>query len=292
MTTVYVNGQYLPRKHATIGAEDRAANFSDGIYEVVLIKHGVMIDEEAHQKRLERSLKGLRIAAPMTWNALRVIVRRLLRVNGLLNTDAALYLQVSRGVAKRDHPFPKYAVPSVFAMVSRIKPLSKAAYQNGGKAITTEDLRWLGRDIKTISLLPNILAKQEAVEAGVTEAILVEKDGTVTEGSATNVFIVTNEGALLTHPADRHILSGITRAGVIEVAKEADVKVRERCFDVETLKKAKEIFITSTTKHVFPIVEVDGTKIGDGKVGSTTKTLIKAYEAYVNQQWMEQCKQR
>ncbi len=292
MTIVYVNGKYTHRNHASIGAEDRASSFGDGVYEVALIKHGVMIDEVAHCKRLERSLAGLKIDAPMGWAALRQIIKRLLRVNGLSHVDATLYLQISRGQAKRDHAFPKDAIPSLFIMASRAAYPSSKLYETGGAAITAEDIRWLRRDIKSISLLPNVLAKQHSVEQKAHEAILIEADGTVTEGSSSNLFLVNKEKKLLTHPADNHILGGITRAGVIDVAKEHGIHVEEERFTHADLLQASELFLTSTTKHIFPITMLDGKKVGNGKVGEITRDLIKHYQKFVAKQWEKSCTQR
>ncbi len=290
MSIVYINGQYVTRQNAMIGAEDRAASFGDGVYEVILIKQGCMIDEKAHEKRLERSLGGLQMDAPMAWNAIKLIIRRLLRLNHLLTKDVALYLQVSRGEAKRDHPFPVNITPSLFISVSPAKFLNKSYYEKGASAITTEDIRWLRRDIKSTSLLPNVLAKQQAAEANVAEAILIEKDGTVTEGSSSNLFLVNDAGELLTHPADRHILNGITRMGVIAVAKEQGVKVREERYHEDMLRNAKELFITSTTKHILPITFVDGKPIYQGEVGEVTSKLISAYKNFIDAQKELSCK--
>lgn len=284
MTIVYINGHYTYRQDAVLGAEDRATCFGDGVYEVMLIKQGVILDEAAHFQRLQRSLDGLKIERPMSDGAIKLILKRLLRVNHLLRQDASVYLQISRGVAKRDHGFPENALPSLFISVTPVKYMARAYYEQGAAVITAEDIRWLRRDIKSTSLLPNILARQQAIEANVQEAILVEADGTVTEGSSTNVFMVDDAGVLFTHPADHHILGGVTRQGVIAVAKKAGVKVKEQCFSRKALENAQEIFITSTTKHIFPITLVDGKAVGTGKVGKVTKQLMQAYEDFVNAQ--------
>ncbi len=284
MALVYINGNYVRRQYASISAEDRSACFGDGVYEVVLIKNGVIINEQKHQERLERSLAGLMIPAPMEWRAMRLILRRLLRVNRLLSSDTILYLSVSRGRAKRDHAFPEYTMPSLFMMVSRVSYPSVAAYEKGSAAITVEDIRWLKRDIKSISLLPNVLAKQQAVEINAKEAILIEADGTVTEGSSSNVFLLNEKKELLTHPVDRHILAGITREGVIEVAKNNNIQVKEVRFGTVELMNAYEVFVTSTTKHILPITSIDGKEVGDGKVGRVTKQLMKLYKGYISEQ--------
>lgn len=289
MSYIYINGQYQLRHHAVIPAEDRANLFADGIYEVVYIKQGFILDEDGHRRRLERSLSELQVPLPMAWEAMRFIIKRLLKLNSLQKADVALYMQISRGVAKRDHAFPKHAIPSVMMMASRAKFPSKAAYENGVAAITVKENRWLRRDIKSVSLLPNCMAKQAAVEAGVMESIFVEEDGTITEGSATNIFIVDKNQSLITHQQDEHILGGITRDGVLEVARSSNVKVLEQNFDLKALQGAFEVFMTSTTKHILPVTTIDGKKVGDGKVGAVTKRLMEAYQAYLNEQVKRAC---
>lgn len=278
----YVNGEFLPHENATVHIEDRGNVFSDGVYEVALIKNGRLIDWPEHCTRLRYSLDGLKIGYELSEEKLQQIVLDLLKRNQL--DHASVYIQITRGVAKRDHQFPENATPSLLMMVSPFKPPSDAQYANGEKAITVPDMRWKRRDFKTISLLPNTLAKQQAVEAGAVEAILVEDDDIITEGSATNFFIVTQDGTLQTHPATHRILGGITRLGVLKVARENNIPVKEEAFTQTQMMQAAESFITSTTKHILPIVEIDGQKLGNGSVGPVTKKLMALYKDYIKEQ--------
>ena len=279
----YINGKFLPHEQATVHMEDRGYVFSDGVYEVALIKNSVFIDWKEHCERLQYSLDGLRIGFKVDANQLELLVRELLAKNNL--QDAVLYLQITRGVAKRDHQFPNpLPQPSLVMMVSPSKALPAEQYENGIKAITVPDERWKRRDFKTISLLPNTLAKQQAIEAGVGEAIFVEDDGFVTEGSATNFFIIDKSGTLRTHPLGPRILGGITRMGVLQVANNAGVKVFESAFTKDEMLAANEAFITSTTKHILPVTNIDGKNVGDGKVGEVTRELMRLYKMYIDNQ--------
>jgi D-alanine transaminase len=279
----YVNGEYVEHNNALVHIEDRGYVFSDGVYEVALIKNAVIIDWEEHCQRLQKSLDGLKINFKVSKKELEIIIRELLSCNSM-NT-AVLYLQITRGIAPRLHQFPPASVkPFVTMTLSYFKPLSQTLLETGAKAIMLPDLRWKLRNLKTISLLPNILAKQEAVNAGAEEAILFEEDGKVTEGNSTNVFMVDEKGCLLTHPANENILGGITRMGVINVAQSNSINVLEQAFNTDSLKNASEVFITSTTKHILPITNIDGKNVADGKVGETTKKLMKFYSDYINKQ--------
>lgn len=281
----YVNGNFVDHDQATVHVEDRGYQFSDGVYEVVLIKQGIVIDWALHIERLKRSLNGLKIAYDVDAEAIGAILEKLLAENNLTNVDATLYLQISRGAAKRDHAFPESSVaPSLVMVVSPFSPVSKEVYQQGAKAITCSDLRWKRRDYKTISLLPNVLAKQQAIEEDAVEAIFIEEDGVVTEASASNVFIVDKRGVLKTHPATHSILNGITRLGVLQVAKEQAIAVEEKSFSKQELLDAEEVFITSTTKHILPIVTIGEVAIASGKVGDLTLRLIDAYQGYIARQ--------
>ena len=280
----YVNGEYIYHDHAKVHIEDRGYVFADGVYEVVLIKKGVIIDWEFHCQRLQNSLNGLKINYDVDKDKLVDNIKELLRRN-YIEGDAALYLQITRGSAPRLHQFPPSSVHPVLTMtVSPYTPLTDEQINNGAKAITRPDIRWKLRNLKTISLLPNVMAKQEAVEEGAEEAILFERDGKVTEGSSTNVFIVDNFGCLFTHPANENILGGITRMGILQVAKNNGLVFIEEPFTVDNMKNAAEVFITSTTKHVLPIIEIDGVKVGIGVVGETTRKIMKLYADYINKQ--------
>lgn len=279
----YVNGDYINHEKAQVNIDDRGYLFSDGVYEVALIINKIFIDWPEHCVRLQRSLDGLKIAYKVVPDDLLAKAMQLLEKNKL--KDAMLYLQITRGVAKRDHQFPSPAVdPAVVMTVAPAKFPSEDQYKNGVKVISCPDLRWKRRDYKTISLLPNILAKQEAVEAGVAEAIFVEDDGYITEGSSTNFFIVDNNGALRTHPLNERILGGITRLGVLQVARENKIQVKEDAFTLSDVASAREAFITSTTKHILPVTSFDGKNVGDGNVGDVTAKLTGYYKEYIRKQ--------
>lgn len=275
----YVNGRYVPHGAAAVHIEDRGYQFADGVYEVVPIIHGKMIDEGPHLDRLDYSLRELRIAWPVGRAALKLILREMLRRNEL--RDGLLYLQITRGVAPRDHKFPKSAKPALVITTKRLKPTPPALVENGVPVISVPDIRWKRCDIKSVSLLPNILAKQQAFEAGAFEAWQVDADGFVTEGTSTNAWIVTKNGAIVTRTANHDILNGITRQAVLRLTNTAGVTFEERSFTLDEAKAAREAFLTSSSGHVLPITRIDGQPIGDGKPGPVTKRLRGAYLDYV-----------
>ena len=273
----YVNGRYLRHAEAAVHIEDRGYQFSDGVYEVCGIRNGRFMDEALHLERLERSLGELRIAMPLSLAALRHILREVVRRNRISN--GLVYLQVTRGVAPRDHPFPASHVPP--ALVVTAKRLNEAriaaAVAKGVAVATMPDLRWARRDIKSVSLLPNILAKQAAREAGAYEAWLVDADGFVTEGSSTNAWIVDSEGRLVTRPASHAILNGITRRVLLETAKTEGIEVIERPFTPQEAKSAREAFISASSAIIIPVVRIDGEPVGNAEPGSLTLRLREAY---------------
>lgn len=273
----YVNGRYLRHADAAVHIEDRGYQFSDGVYEVCGIRNGFFMDEVLHLERLERSLGELRIAMPLSVAALRHILREVVRRNRIAN--GLVYLQVTRGVAPRDHPFPAAHVPP--ALVVTAKRLNEAriaaAVAKGVAVATMPDLRWARRDIKSVSLLPNILAKQAAREAGAYEAWLVDADGFVTEGSSTNAWIVDREGRLVTRPASHDILNGITRRVLLEAAKAEGIEVIERPFTPQEAKSAREAFISASSAIIIPVVRIDGQPVGNAEPGSLTLRLREAY---------------
>lgn len=275
----YVNGRYVPHPDAAVHIEDRGYQFADGVYEVVPVQNGRMIDEDPHLDRLGYSLRELRIAWPMSRAALKLVLRELMRRNGLVN--GLVYLQVTRGVAPRDHKFPKAAKPALVVTTKRMNPTPAALVENGARVITIPDIRWKRCDIKSVSLLPNVLGKQKAVEAGAFEAWQVDADGFITEGTSTNAWIVTADGALVTRNADAAILNGITRQAVIRLTNEIGVAFQERPFSPAEAKAAREAFLTSSSGHVLPITRIDDTVVGDGKPGPLTKRLRAAYLGYV-----------
>ncbi len=275
----YVNGRYLPHAKAAVHIEDRGYQFADGVYEVVPVHKGILVDEELHLDRLERSLRELRIAMPMRREALKLISRQVMRRNHLSN--GFLYMQVTRGVAPRDHKFPAAARPAVVMTVRQMKPASKEKLDKGIPVITLPDIRWARRDIKSVSLLPNCLAKQQAHEAGAVEAWMVDAEGYVTEGTSTNAWIITQDNKLVTRTANQDILNGITRVALLQRVAEEGVTFEERPFTVEEALNAKEAFITSSTNYVMPVTSIDGTPVGNGHPGLLTMKLREAYVAYI-----------
>lgn len=276
----YVDGRYVPHGRATTHIEDRGYQFADGIYEVIAVAGGRLVDGEGHLVRLHRSLKELRIDWRMSDRALLAVLHELVRRNGV--SHGSVYLQISRGVARRDHPFPTAARPVLVATAKRMDFGGVAARQAKGVAvITVPDIRWGRCDIKTVALLPNVLAKQAAREQGAYEAWMVDRDGQVTEGSSTNAWIVDQDGNLITRKADNAILNGITRIAVMGQAAERQIRVIERPFTVAEAKAAREAFITSTTSFVMPVVSIDGVAVGDGKPGKVAAALIGAYRDHM-----------
>lgn len=274
----YVNGRFVPHSHAEVHVEDRGYQFADGVYEVVLVQNGVMVDEIPHLARLDRSLDELRIPHPMGRAALRSVMRELVRLNRIRN--GLIYMQVTRGVAKRDHPFPKDARPSLVMTAKRIVMPSAETVENGVKVITIKDIRWERCDIKSVALLPNVLGKQQARENGAYEAWQVDDDGNVTEGTSSNAWIVTQDGELVTREATNDILNGITRLSILKLADRQGLKFVERPFSVEEAKKAREAFVSSATSFVTPVTQIDDTVIGNGKAGTLSTGLRDAYLEY------------
>jgi D-alanine transaminase len=275
----YVNGQYVPYAQAGVHVEDRGFQFADGVYEVVAVSDGGFVDLDGHLARLERSLDELRIARPMTRAALSVVLRETVRRNRVRN--GSVYLQVTRGAAKREFAFPAGIAPTVVA-IARHLDWSKAAANaaKGVPAITRPDIRWGRCDIKTVGLLPAALAKQAAKEAGAYEAWLVDTEGFVTEGSSSNAWIVTKDNVLVTRAPSTDILSGITRSAVLELARREGLTVEFRAFTVAEAQAAKEAFVSSATSYVIPVVTLDGKPIGNGGPGVVASRLRGLYEAH------------
>lgn len=278
----YVNGRYLPHAHAMVHIEDRGYQFSDGVYEYIAFYNRRLLDADLHFKRFERSLSELQISPPVTPTALPVLLGELIRRNG--RDDGGLYIQATRGVARRDHPFPKIPPrPALVMTVCAAKLPKEHEVKNGVKVITAPDLRWARRDIKSISLLANILAKQQASKAQARESWLIEGDGTVSEGAASNAYIVIG-GQVVTHPTGNEILGGITRDVLLKLAKKAGIPVAERAFSAVEMKKAEEAFLTSTSANVLPVVKIDDMTVGSGKPGPVTCKLQEIYNAHVLKQ--------
>jgi D-alanine transaminase len=271
--TVYLNGQYLPLADAKISVMDRGFLFGDGVYEVIPAYFGQLFRLEDHLERLDNSLKSIRLQNPHSHEQWRNLLTPLLK-EGL---DQSVYLQVTRGVApKRDHAFPQHVTPTVFAMVSGIAPHSDP--DNGVKALSIEDSRWKLCHTKAITLLANVLLRQAAVDEGCAEAILF-KDGYLTEGAASNVFALI-DGVLMTPPKSPAILPGITRDVILEIARKNNIPCSEQAIPMDKLRKASEIWITSSTREIIPVVELDDEKIGDGKPGALWKSLYKLFQEY------------
>jgi D-alanine transaminase len=273
----YVNGAYVPQADAMVHIEDRGYQFADGVYEVCEIRHGLIVDLTRHLDRLDRSLSELRIEWPMSRTALSLVIRQVVARNRVRN--GMFYLQVTRGVARRDHVFPKPGTrPSlVITAKSTNQAVIASKNANGLKAITVLDNRWDRVDIKTVGLLPNVLARQQAKEQGAQEAIYVDAEGIVKEGAATNVWIVAKDGALVTRPAEHGILRGITRTSLMDVAARLGVSVREEYFTAEEMKHAREVFITAATSICFPIVQIDERVIGNGHPGEMSQKIRDAF---------------
>lgn len=269
----YVNGRYLPHRDASVHVEDRGYQFADGVYEVCEVLGGRLVDERRHLDRLDRSLRELSIAAPMPRPALAAVLKEVVRRNGV--RDGMVYLQVTRGVARRDHAFPAPdTVPSVVVTARRTdREALEALARKGVAVITVPENRWPRVDIKSVSLLPNVLAKQMAKEAGAREAWFVDADGYVTEGASTNAWIVTAERTIVTRPADHGILRGITRTVAFEVAADLGYTVEERAFTVAEAHAAEEAFISAATTVIMPVVAIDGTPVGAGVPGPVAMAL-------------------
>jgi D-alanine transaminase len=275
-----VNGRYLPHRDAAVHIEDRGYQFADGVYEVCEVRGGRLIDQRRHMERLLRSLLELRIAMPMSLPALGVVLHEVARRNKV--RDGIVYLQITRGVAKRDHAFPQADTrPAIVVTASRIDPGKTERFAVEGIAVVTvPDNRWDRVDIKSIALLPNVLAKQAAREQGAREAWFVAQDGTVTEGSSSNAWIVTSGNEVVTRKADRAILKGITRTVLLDVLKAHDLTLVERPFTVAEAVGAREAFITSASQTVMPVVRIDGHPVGNGAPGLIASALRADFHRY------------
>ncbi len=272
----FLNDSFVPYKDAKISIADRGFLFADGVYEVSAVLDGRLIDNDAHLQRLARSLGELRIADPYTRERWVALQEDLVRRNGL--REGLVYLQVTRGAAERDFAFPGDAKPTIVMFTQDKAILDSSLARTGAKVISTPDIRWARRDIKSVALLAQVLAKQAAVEAGVAEAWMVE-EGMVTEGSSSSAFIITRAGAIRTRPLSHAILPGVTRRAVLALAAEAGLRVEERAFSIGEAKDAAEAFFTSASAFVMPVVEIDGVRIGHGKPGPHTRRLRELYVA-------------
>jgi D-alanine transaminase len=277
----YVNGRYLPLPAAQVRVEDRGFQFGDGVYEVVHRHRGRFTDEAKHLDRLDRSLRELRIPWPLSRAALAGIIREVVARNRL-HDDGLVYIQVTRGAARREHVFPAQQTRPTLVVTARALPaFPKDIDAWATTIITGPDQRWGRCDIKTVNLLPNVLAKQAAREAGAFEMAMVDAEGMVTECASSNLWIVDEAGRLRTRPLGHEILPGCTRAALSELLAEAYVILSETAFSLDELRRAREVFITSATSFVRPVIRVDGTPVGDGRVGPVTRRLFAAFARHV-----------
>ena len=277
----YVNGRYVPHREAAVHVEDRGYQFADAVYEVVHVHDSRFVDEEPHLDRLERSLREIRIPMPMPRAALARVLREVVRRNRI--TEGIVYFQISRGVSRRDHAFPTKPVPPALVVTARrLKPFPTKLDGWKGTAITQPDLRWARCDIKTVGLLPNVLARQAAIEKGATEAIMIAPDGTVTEGASTTVWIVDKEGRLRTRDLGGNILPGCTRQVLMGLMRDEGIAFVEGAFSEAELRSAREAFITSASSFVKPILAIDGAKVGDGTPGTVTRRLFDIFARHVS----------
>jgi D-alanine transaminase len=272
----YVNGRYLPRERAAVSIEDRGFQFADGVYEVCEVRAGRIIDERRHMARLDRSLSELRIARPMSPAALAVIMRETIARNRV--RDGIVYVEITRGAARRDFPFPPGIRPSLI-VTARSNDLARIEQMaaEGVAVVTVPDIRWGRVDIKSVALLPNVLAKQAAREQGAREAWLVDAQGRITEGASSNAWIVARDGKVVTHPLGQDILPGITRAVMLDVIKAQGLAFEERAFTLEEAYAAREAFMTSASQIVIPIIAINGRPVGNGAPGLIAAALRRDF---------------
>ena len=271
--TVYVNGEYLPEDQGKVSIFDRGFLFADGVYEVTAVINGKLVDYDPHMERLERSLGELRMGWPCTKDELKAMHLELVKRNAL--REGIIYMQVTRGSADRDFKFPKDTKPTLVAFTQTMALVNNTNAVTGVKVVTTPDIRWARRDIKTVMLLAPVLGKQEAYEKGAHEAWMVE-DGVVTEGTSSNAYIV-KDGKVITRGLSNSILAGCTRRALFRLAKDHGIEIEERRFTTEEAYAADEAFLTSASQFVMPIVDIDGHRIGGGQPGPVTRTLRKLF---------------
>lgn len=272
---VYVNGEYLPEQDAKISVFDRGFLFADGVYEVAAILRGQLIDNKQHLLRLRRSLQELDMPSPADDTTIESIQKELIRLNHI--DEGAVYLQVTRGAADRNFAYPEDSSPSLVLFTQEKKIIDLPTAKTGIKIITTEDIRWGRRDIKTVALLAASMAKMFAMKSGADDAWLVDREGYITEGSSFNAYIVTSEGTIITRHLSNDILHGITRKAVLQLAEKDGLQVIERPFSVEEACQAQEAFITAAGFFVLPVIQINDKVLGNGKPGSITAKLRSIY---------------
>ena len=276
MSIIYLNGQFVPDDTACVSVLDRGFIFGDGVYEVIPAYHGCLFRLSEHLQRLQNSLDAIRIINPHSPEQWESILNELIEKNH--GGDLSIYLQVTRGVAKRDHALPADIQPTVFAMANPLIPPDKSTLRDGVRAITGDDYRWLNCHIKAISLLPNVLLRQQAIDAGASETILL-RNGEATEGAASNLFIVENN-VLVTPPKGPFLLPGITRDLILELASANHISWEESVISEQRLRNANEIWLTSSTKEILPVTYLDDQKIGDGAPGPMWHKMVDLFQAF------------
>ena len=277
-TIYYLNGKYIQASKAFVSVDDRGFQFSDGIYEVIWVCNGKLIDINDHFSRLKKSLHGISLKLSLSLPNIRNIISGLIERNKIYN--GYVYIQITRGIAKRDHQFPKKIKPTILFTLTRHKNQDDKGNLRGIKVVTLDDFRWHKCNLKSISLLANVLSKQQAIERGAAEGWFV-RDGFITEGSTSNAWIITKKNQIITHPTSRFILPGVARNRVLKIAKKLGEKVYDEKFTVTQAMRAKEAFITSTTKFILPVTKIDNRAIGNKKPGPITEKLRSAYLEYI-----------
>jgi len=279
MAIVYLNGQFVPEDQAHVSVLDRGFIFGDGVYEVIPVYGARLFRLDEHIDRLDNSLNAIRLTNPLTRPQWKNLLTTLVEQNG--TGDLAVYLQITRGVAKRDHALPSEPKHTVFAMANPLSPPNKAELLNGVAAITHDDYRWKNCHIKSISLLPNILLRQQAIDAGALETILI-RDEEATEGAASNLFIVNN-GTIITPPKGQFLLPGITRDLILELAQKNNLAHQEASISATQLQQAQEVWLTSSMKEILPVTRLDDAPVGDGKAGPVWSTMFDLYQDFKQQ---------
>tara|TARA_Y100000590_G_C15551528_1_gene951088 strand:+ start:254 stop:1132 length:879 start_codon:yes stop_codon:yes gene_type:complete len=274
----YINNKFIEHNKVNISIEDRGFLFADSIYELIGVFNKNLVDKNQHLLRLQKSLKKIKINLKINKQKFNKIFTKLIKLNNVIN--GYVYIQITRGVAERRHEFPKKYKPTVIIFTKDIK-IDKKLYENGVKIISIPDLRWSRRDIKTTGLLPNVLSKQLALEKNAFESWFID-NGNITEGAASNAWIIKGSNLILTHPANKKILKGVTRDTVIRILKKNNFQVKEKPFNLIEAKNAKEAFLTSSTLSVLPVVKIDNYNISNGKPGNITKKIMNLYNNYIN----------
>ena len=274
----YINNKFVKNSNAKISVEDRGFLFADSVYELISVFNKKIVDIDQHLNRLKSSLNKVKLKYNFNKKKIRKIINKLIKFNNVIN--GYIYIQITRGVAERKHEFPKQYKPTTIIFTKNLN-VDKKIYKKGVKIITIPDLRWLRRDIKTTSLLPNVLSKQLAVEKNAFESWLID-NGNITEGSTSNAWIIKSSNTIITHPANTKILKGVTRDTIIKILKKNNFNVIEKPFNLIEAKNAKEAFITSSTLSVLPVVKIDNYNISNGKPGDITKKIMYLYNNYIN----------